>query len=177
VSFTLDFAIGQLLGDFHGIWIDAKNLTDMEKCEALADGLVRHAPYKIRPMVELPSEVSSNAEFMVNCGALLGESGANVSYYVPTGLANQCTQELTESSGLPQGNACESLHERLKAVLRSGMFTDISFDWDVLPAVEALQEAKELTWNTWDVSADDYVTEGFADYGRVILSNQDPNHR
>jgi glucan phosphoethanolaminetransferase (alkaline phosphatase superfamily) len=177
VSFDLDFAIDHLLGNTHGIWIDAKNLTDMKNCEAIADSLGRHTPYKITPLVELPSKVSGDTDFMASCGELLRKLGTNVSYYVPTGLAKECQRELVESPNPQQSSACNSLHKQLKAVLRSGGFSDISFDWSVMRAVESLPETKELTWNTWNVSAEDFTAERFANFGRVILRNQDPNHR
>ena len=72
---------------------------------------------------------------------------------------------------------CDLLERDLKNAYESRLFTDFSFDYRGIKAMETLSAAKRLKWNTWNVEAEDFDAIIPQRFGMVIFNNRDPNNR
>ncbi len=156
------------------VWIDGKNLNDVNACHALADYLVASKRKKASLFIEFPSNTALDNEKIGACISRLKKNNYRVSYYVPTGKAIECAKSLPAQH---KGDtpACSGLKNQLKLVRDSGWFTDLSFDYSGIAAIENIPYTAELTWNTWHVQPQQFSSIDPGRFHNIILSTNDPN--
>lgn len=165
VGLTLATALHALGGQESTIWLDAKNISDSENCDAVSNFVEQNSNYGKRYFIEFPSETVVRLELLRFCSNKLRSAGARTSYYIPTELGLSCA--LTRA-----GDSCVRLEEILSKVADSGVFSDISFDYRVLPAITEIGVAGVFSWNTWHVE-DQNVSRLADDRFNIIMPYAD----
>jgi glucan phosphoethanolaminetransferase (alkaline phosphatase superfamily) len=159
------------------LWIDAKNLHPGFNCSVLADYLVENTIDNKRSVIEFPSHTPLSDKRIQACSHKLQSLGFRTSYYVSKDKASLCSNKLADGKQNVSDENCRSLQDDLENAYRSKIFTDFSFDYDVVAAMENIPVAKKLRWNTWNVQAKSFEKIHPKRFDMVILSNNDPNSR
>jgi glucan phosphoethanolaminetransferase (alkaline phosphatase superfamily) len=159
------------------LWIDSKNINLANNCSELAKFLSASRRPQGTDLIEFPSNTTFNDPKLLNCSQLLINDGFRTSYYVPTDKVISCSKSL-ESGFQPSTNSdCKSLENDLFNAFNSKLFTDYSFDYGGIKAMEESVIAHKLRWNTWNVDPKLFNKINPKRFGMVILSNDDPNGR
>ncbi|MDX9689195.1 MAG: sulfatase-like hydrolase/transferase [Alphaproteobacteria bacterium] len=158
------------------LWIDSKNLTTANNCRILEKGLKASAVPAQRIMIEFPSTVLFSDRPLVMCARDLIKAGYPTSFYIPMKEANACAQSLANGSAKEDIEDCATLRDDLTGAYESRMFTDYSFDYPAIRAMEALDIARQLKWNTWSVSPDMLPNIQPDRFRHIIMNINDPNN-
>jgi len=158
-------------------WLDGKNLDNRKSCDGLQALLSRQDKKDMNMLVEFPTGSHRAAAEISSCISKLKNTGSvHPSYYVPTGHAVDCSTKLSAGRAFEGIESCGLLKEDLLAVKSSGLFTDISFDFGGVRAIEALSFASSFSWNTWHVRASQLDNISPLRFRMIILTNDDPNN-
>ena len=159
-------------------WLDGKNLNSQKKCDSLQIFLANETPEQsMGVLVEFPSGSHKIANKIANClRNLIEKDLIHTSYYVPTGLAVHCSNQILSGVTFKDASSCRSLEVELAAVKNTGLFTDISFDYSGLRAIEEIDFLSSLSWNTWHVKAEELTSLSPSRFRMIILINNDPNN-
>ena len=139
------------------------------------ESLKKYGKFKHEVLVEFPSDAINVLPTLKQCALELNNIGIFTSYYIDTGLAKNCSRKLNDGQELSSIPACSELRDQLIEVNKSGIFTDISFDYAGLIAVKSVLMSDKLRWNTWLVEAGDFSKTTHGRFRMVILRNNDPN--
>ena len=157
-------------------WLDGKNLTTNENCNSLLSLLSSNNHAKSQILIEFPSDSFSVATQISECiDGLKMLKVAKISYYVPTDKAVACARFVSSGKNFDLSYPCQELKEDLMAVKDSNLFTDLSFDYDGIKAIEALSFSSEFKWNTWNVESSELEHITPSRFRMIILKNDDPN--
>lgn len=172
---NIHLELGDLLGVSplakSSIWVDAKNITTETRCQTLAARLKAKTDRLATVLVEFPPEASEVFEETSLCMDQLEMLGYFRSSYLPTGLGLTC---LKNEEGAEK--ACSAFTAHLKTVLEKSVFSDISFDLRLLPLVQAVPEASQKMWNSWNLDERDVEKLDLSKFRMIIPRNQDPNY-
>jgi hypothetical protein len=153
------------------LWIDSKNLEKPESCKTLASYLEKNHSRVGQIFVEFPWESSMRLPDLSACGQRLLALGVRTSYYVPTHFLLPCTEDPEKYAG-----ACRAVDEHVQRAMRSGMFTDLSFDYAGLPVVQRVHGAARFKWNTWAIKPKDFHLLPREKFDFIIMdTSKDPN--
>jgi Predicted membrane-associated, metal-dependent hydrolase len=158
------------------VWIDSKNIDHPEACSVLADYLNKLNYRKKDILVEMPSRSYLRASELKKCTDNIKSLGHGVAYYTPTELSVSCAKELNDGAKFDDVKACRTLDEDLMKASESGLYSDISFDYSGIAAIQKLPYLSSYRWNTWNISPDNFDSLETSKFRMVILSNDDPNN-
>ena len=158
-------------------WLDGKNLNSRKTCDGLQTFLAKETPAEsMGVLVEFPTGSHIVATEIADClGALIKMDKVHTSYYVPTGTAVDCSEQLATGKAFETVDSCVALQKDLLAVKETDLFTDISFDYAGVRAIEELEFLTNFSWNTWHVKAADLTQISPTRFRMIILTNDDPN--
>ena len=139
------------------------------------ENLKRYGKFKHEVLVEFPPDAVNVLSTLKPCALNLNNIGIFTSYYIDTGLTNNCSQKLNDGQEFSSTLACSELKDQLIEVSKSGIFTDISFEYVGLIAIKSALKSDKLRWNTWHVEAGDFSKTTHDRFRMVILRNNDPN--
>lgn len=158
------------------VWIDGKNLQKPQHARKLLQFLKDSVENPTGNLVEFPSFSHRTNDSLKGITDSLRLIGLATSYYVPTTMARDCNTALDTGAAFENCSSCVLLKKDLEMAIKSGMFTDFSFDYAGLRIMEMLPFTSALRWNTWGIP-EGVVREMHAPRFRmVILSNDDPNN-
>ena len=95
---------------------------------------------------------------------------------MPTTEAINCSKKLNSGIKFEQESSCIALRKDLLAARNSQLYTDFSFNYSGIFAMEAIGFTKEFKWNTWNVNPEKYTAIQPQRFRMVILKNNDPNN-
>jgi hypothetical protein len=124
-------------------------------------------------LVDFPEDADLKSSDWLACANSINQLGFRTSYKVPTGKLMACAQAL--KSGLNNDLSCNSLENDLKDAEDSKLFTDFSFDYDGINAMENSSMARKLSWNTSNVEAKMFNHIKPERFRMVAVNNNDPN--
>ncbi|HEU4853169.1 MAG TPA: sulfatase-like hydrolase/transferase [Telluria sp.] len=156
-----------------GVWIHAPDLRTRAPCDALARQLRRLRAPGNPVLVEFPAGAHANAADLAPCAASLVGTGVATSYYVPSTEAVSCAHALAGGRAFGARRSCIRLRNDVAAAHRSGLFTDIGFDYAGVRAMEGFREAGYFRWNTWHMPPGDYSGAASERFKMTILSVED----
>lgn len=155
--------------------IDGKNIQAKTTCSSLSTAL-QSIHYKEKPiLIEFPTDAYKNKSEISECAQNLQRKGYFTSYYVSTEKAINCSAALLKGRSFQSVSDCEKLKNDMTLAFESGLFTDFSFDYDGIRAIEEIDIAQRLKWNTWNVAPKSFGAIDANRFRMVILSNKDPN--
>jgi len=159
-------------------WLDGKNLNSRKTCDDLHTFLAEETPPgSMGVLVEFPTGSHKVANEVADClGNLIKADLVHTSYYVPTGIAVDCSRHLSFGQDFEETASCKSLQAELAAVKETELFTDISFDFRGIRAVEELDFLSSMSWNAWHVTSAELDSISPARFRMIILKNDDPNN-
>ena len=153
------------------LWIDAKNLNEPWACKALQDYLGRNDGRVGEIFVEFPAESVAAVNELRSCARSLRDIGIRTSYYVANKWLMPCAQDPVKNTA-----ACALLNGELESAMKSGMFTDLSFNFSGYPAMKQVAGTKKFRWNTWTVRPQDFHKFPRQDFSFIIMDTaNDPN--
>jgi glucan phosphoethanolaminetransferase (alkaline phosphatase superfamily) len=154
------------------LWIDAKNIQRRETCEVLLQYLEVNYRRVGKILVEFPSESLESLRDLTQCARRLRALDISISYYLPGEILSQCERR-EMSNSLP----CQKVTNVLRRVANwEGGFTDLSFDYRGIRAVEAAEGALRFRWNIWGVNAREFHTIPVNRFSNIIIDTwTDPN--
>ena len=153
------------------LWIDSKNLHDPVACHTLQRYLEKNHTRVGEIFVEFPAESAPRLSELRSCAYGLRQLGIRTSYYVPTNWLLPCAEDAQNNQA-----ACISLRGALDAVMGSGLFSDLSFDFGGYPAMKRIERARKFKWNTWTVKPQDFHKLPREDFSYIIIdTSSDPN--
>lgn len=164
-----------LNGRAASVWIDAKNIDDADNCGALAAALPEMRLSR-DILVEFPSTSAQSLDGLRPCAQRLHADGFRTSYYVPVDTSVACAKSLGGATA--PAEVCLALWSGLKPVLSSGLFTDISFDYRAIRAIEdshIFDLAQSFNWNTWNIDPDRINDEVVRKFRSIIPITNDIN--
>lgn len=164
-----------LLAAHKSLWIDAKNLSTETNCMAMARYLHARRAQLETVLVELPSGSHAQAHQLGACTQAMRRDRLAVSYYLPTELAVSCSEQLAAGRSFKQVRACTDFEDDARRAHGSGLYTDISFDYLGLRAVESTPFLKSYAWNTWNVAPQQVESIKPERFRMIIPHNDDPN--
>jgi glucan phosphoethanolaminetransferase (alkaline phosphatase superfamily) len=174
--------LGKLLGAVRrnkelSFWLDGKNLDSGRTCNHLQAFLGEGGFANSSILIEFPTGSHLKAEELSSCVKKLKGSG-NVyrSYYVPTGMAVDCAQDLALGRSFGAVDSCVRLKENLLEMKKTRLFTDISFDFEGFEAIKQVEIASEFKLNTWNIEPSDLNGLQLELFRMVILRTDDPNN-
>ncbi len=158
-------------------WLDGKNLDSMESCNGLLSFLEKQTLNTSQNiLVEFPSGSHSREPMIRECVKKLKSiPNVFVSYYVPTGIAVECSKFIYDGNAFNSNSSCGLLKKDLLAAKNSKLFTDISFDSNGVKAIEAIEFISSFKWNTWHVAPSELKALQPNRFRMIILLNNDPN--
>lgn len=157
-------------------WFDGKNLTSRKTCNGLRSFLAAQGSRKSQVLIEFPSGSHKAKAEIGDCVEQLKTLGPVFpSYYVPTGHAITCSKAISDGKPFAGEPSCRALEEDLSAAKQSNLFTDISFDYGGIKAIESLPFASSFRWSTWHVKASELGAIKASRFRMIILTNDDPN--
>jgi glucan phosphoethanolaminetransferase (alkaline phosphatase superfamily) len=160
-----------------GLWVNSKNLTTAKNCTRLAATLNSAKPFARSVLVEFPSEIPMNDSELKDCSRQLRKDGFLTSYYLPTDKAISCARHIEAGGKISTFTDCASLIDAITSARDSGMFSDYSFDFSAIKAMENIPEANRLGWNTRGVRIKELDQIQPERFGMIIFNNEDPNNR
>jgi glucan phosphoethanolaminetransferase (alkaline phosphatase superfamily) len=158
------------------LWIDGKNLETKNNCAQLNNYFQDQKKIPKSILIELASKSHVNSNEIKSCVDDFKEMGFSVSYYVPTDIAIKCSKALSNGIDFEEIISCNDLYIDLELALSSGLFTDLSFDYEGIDAIESIEFAKSFHWNTWHVNVDNLHKIQPGRFNMLIISNDDPNN-
>jgi len=158
------------------LWLDSKNLQTKRTCSALLNTLNKTYFSEKKLLIEFPSKSYLSKKEINECVDKLRKKGFFTSYYVPTTDAINCSKKLMGGIEFEKELSCIALQKDLLAAIDSQLYTDFSFDYLGILAMEAINFTKELKWNTWNVTSEKYTSIQPERFRMVILVNGDPNN-
>lgn len=176
-----DPLIGAKIGDIIAIteknnlaiWIDSKSIDNPNKCAELAGVFTKSNLTNKNILIDLPENMDLKNPDWLECAHSINQLGFHASYNVPSHKLMACAQAI--KSGSTTDGSCQSLENDLQDAEASGLFTDFSFDYDGITAMEKSSVANKLSWNTRNVEANMFSQIKPERFGRVALNNNDPN--
>jgi len=176
ISLTIDklFSVVEKYKNL-SFWIDSKNIDDVQNCNRLQTTLAKKTNPDI--LVEFTSRSVNHLDELSSCISKLNkQENIHTDFYIPYELANKCAESLKSNMSFKDIDECKSLEKILQRVYTKSKFTDISFDYLGLKAIETIDVSKNFTWNTWNIDLDhlDSIKPGLF---RMIIPNNngDPN--
>lgn len=175
-GYSLQDAIDISEGKGKSLWLDSKNLDNPGRCDTFDKFITKKKIQGFRQiLVELPSGSHTRNE-LGGCVRSLRKKGLAISYYVPTEIGMECRKELSDGVAFEGASSCAALANDVRAALKSGFFTDISFDYAIKLPVEKLMIDRKIRWNTWHVKDSTIKDLDLQRYRMIILNNDDPNN-
>lgn len=159
------------------LWIDAKNIDDPAKCLVLADAVEGSSPRGAVVTIEFPPGTRFDDPGLRGCATKLRSKGFKTSYYVPTERLKACAADLGKEPDARKSGSCGALDLELEGASRAGMFTNFSFDYSSVLAMETLSSGRLLRWNAWNVRPHELDKLKPGGFDMVILKVKDPNNR
>ena len=156
------------------LWLDGKNLHEPDNCHTLAEFLKNRRKDANKILVEFPSGSYMNQKLREGIEELK-KMECNISYYVPTEAAKKCSEALASGIEFKKEKSCQLLKTEIDSVKDSRLFTDISFDYSGIRAIEKIEAAKKFTWNTRNITPEQYKYLKPGLFQMVIFRNNDPN--
>lgn len=155
------------------IWIDSKSIDNPNKCAELASLFIKSNLTNKNILIDLPENMDLKNPDWLECSHSINKLGFHASYNVPTNKLMACAQAI--KSGITTDNSCNSLENDLQNAEASKLFTDFSFDYDGITAMENSSVANKLSWNTRNVEAKIFSQIKPERFRMVALNNNDPN--
>ncbi|UTH76222.1 sulfatase-like hydrolase/transferase [Chromobacterium sp. IIBBL 290-4] len=153
------------------LWIDSKNLDQPEACLRLLAYLGKNRNRVGQLLVEFPPPAIQRLPELQQCGAGLRALGARTSYYVNGDVSVPCAMDPAKNAG-----ACNKLEDIVEQAVSSGIFTNLSFDFDGYAAIKKIPAARQLKWGTWAIRAEDFHAFPRQDFDFIIMdTSSDPN--
>jgi hypothetical protein len=147
------------------IWLDGKNIDDLQACEALSESLrlYKHKINLSNVLVEFPPKTNFSKELNNKCLKSLREDlNINISYYIDSNLAIKCESGTDED--------CLDFKNKLDAVISNHLISDVSYDKS---AAEVMDNVKfdRFHHNTWSLKAHEFNMQKYQKMKRVIYEN------
>lgn len=86
-----------------------------------------------------------------------------------------CAKALGRGRLIAQEPACITLEQDISQISADGVFTDLSFDYAGITAIEAIKTAKKFSWNVWNLPPDMINKIKPERFRMVAPNNSDPN--
>jgi glucan phosphoethanolaminetransferase (alkaline phosphatase superfamily) len=86
-----------------------------------------------------------------------------------------CAKALGKGRLIAQEPACLALEKDISWASAGGIFTDLSFDYAGITAIEAIRIAKKFSWNTWSLQPDTISKIKPGGFRMIAPNNSDPN--
>ena len=116
-----------------------------------------------------------NREEMPDCINELKQGQFALAYRLSDLDAVSCANAIKAGKSPTVEPSCKSLENDLERAFESGMFTDFSFPYDGLPAMEKLHVAKKLKWDMRGVPVGKLNDLAIDRFRMITLTNADPN--
>jgi glucan phosphoethanolaminetransferase (alkaline phosphatase superfamily) len=154
------------------MWIDSEPIDSSAKCTKLL-GYLTGLPNK-NNLVNLSSDANTMHPDFIACTQEIKKMGFRTAYKVSTNKLIVCAKILDAKSQETQ-DGCKTLENDLEKIIASRLFTDFSFDYDGIHAMENSVAANKLGWNTRNVNVKNYSAINASRFRMVALNNDDPN--
>jgi hypothetical protein len=125
------------------LWIDARAVKSPTACRTLARQLEAAETPSVS-VLEFHGDPSAYEPQFADCLRGLGDRGFRVALRVDDADMAACKQGTERTAGL---TACDRLASRLAGVVKSGLFSDVSFDARYSTAMDDIGPAHELRWD------------------------------
>jgi len=154
------------------LWLDSKNINNLQACNTLADYLVNNSHRVGKILVEFPSDSVEKIDELKTCAGRIKNLGIRTSFYIPTLYAIPCSEDANKNS-----DACVRLNQAVKKAVESDMFSDLSFDFAAYLAIRDIPNSQKLTWNTWAIASDKFHSFPKENFNFIIFdTHTDPNN-
>jgi glucan phosphoethanolaminetransferase (alkaline phosphatase superfamily) len=133
------------------LWLDIKEIKNIEQCNQLANILKNFylKNNKINFFIEFPSKVLNEISLYKECILNIKSMNFPISYYVPNDVKSKCLKEgeLDNSSS----NNCQYLENLINKIYKSNLFTDLSFDYKNYVFLKNNKYIDKFILNTWHI--------------------------
>lgn len=136
------------------IWIDSKNIDNPQNCKILNDYLETMPVSPAKVLIEYPPSTDPLNPEIMQCVKSINSKGYHAAFYMSIAGSNNCAGDLKKNPDDIDSDHCKWLRRVLSKIHESGVFRHITFPYYSLNAYERLEEAKDFTWNIWDVPKD-----------------------
>jgi len=154
------------------MWVDSEPTISSAHCTKLL-GYLGGLSKKNSLVNFFPGENITHPDF-IGCTQKMKEMGFRVAYKLPTNELMACVKAL-DTKLQAVDVSCRALEIDLERIAASGLFTDFSFDYDGIRAMESSFAANRLSWNTRNVSVKNYSAINAGRFRMVTFNNDDPN--
>jgi len=157
------------------LWIDSKNIDNPNKCAKLTGIFIKSNLTNKNVLIDLPESINLKNPDWLECADSINKLGFHLSYNVPTDKLIPCAKAIKSKSSLAIDNSCKPLENDLKDAEASHLFTDFSFDYIGIIAMENIPVANKLSWNIRNVEANMFNKINPSRFRMIALNNNDPN--
>ena len=153
-------------------WLDSGDLINPDDCNRIVADLNGLDAKNVLVSFS-PVEGLANPE-LLTCANKLTLLGFHTGYNIPKNQLIACENTLMAK---PDTNdaTCKVLEDSLQKIVASQAFTDFSFDFDGIHAMENSFVANQLSWSARNVAVNQYANITPARFRMVMFSNDDPN--
>ncbi|MDL2284101.1 phosphoethanolamine transferase [Oxalobacter sp. OttesenSCG-928-P03] len=160
------------------LWLDMKNIDSAKSCETFRDFLSKQKINGEKYLIEIPPHAQFHDVKMKACLNEIKHTDARLSYYVPTDQLIACKKAIKSGNSIMENADCQFTENALKRAYESQVFSDISFDYSGIEAIEAIPETQHFRWNTWGIAPEQFSTMNKEKFRFVIANaSDDPNTR
>ena len=156
------------------IWIDIKNI-DFNKC-VLLNKKINDLNFDYKNLfLEFPPDTENQIKDinLFNCLKKLNNK-TNVSYYIPTAIGINCLSEINNLK--LRNHNCNEFLRIVNSIKNSGIFRNISFDYNIYDLINYYQLNDFFILNTWAVNPHDINSIEFSKFNYIIFDVKDINN-
>lgn len=154
------------------MWIDSETIDSSAKCIKLLGDLtdLRNK----NNLVNFSPDVNITQPDFIACTQEIKKMGFRTAYKIPTNKLMVCVKVLDTKAQVTE-DSCKTLENDLGKIVSSRLFTDFSFDYNGIHAMENSVAANKLGWDTRNVNVKNYSGINASRFQMVTLNNDDPN--
>jgi hypothetical protein len=134
-------------------WLDAKNLNTNENCSAILDFLKKNNDSFDEIFLEFPTNFIDDVSKYEFCYSLKEIPSIRLSYYLPTDLLLDCSNELDMNLSIKKN--CNLLKNNSNKINNTNLFSDLSFDYKGRKAVLKFFNTNKFNLNSWNMDFED----------------------
>ena len=158
------------------LWLDVKNVKDIDQCNKLSKILqnLKYEDNNINLFVEFPSKIIEKITELNECISNISLLNIPLSFYIPNDIHTKCLEE--KEKKYFNTNSCQFSDMLLEKISKSGLFTDISFDYVNYDYLKNSEYINNFYLNTWHIPDEKIISITDKNFRLIIPFNDNTNY-
>jgi len=132
------------------LWLQIDDLNERRFCQQLLALIEPAISAGQTVLISLATKIDLTDPNVIGCVQTLRKKGVQTAYSLPQDHLLACSEAHALISSLRRV-ACQPLGEKIDEIVQTELFTDLSFDFHALSAIELISAAKAFRWDATNV--------------------------